>query len=302
MENTSGSPEIVSPSPQTALPEHCVQLTEEQYKTLCNLRNDPFFKKVLLTSSYTSWETLQACKEPHNQCLVWRVHHYWLGSLKFALLSKSAKGAEKLYYNIFTIYEDLLSNFENDAKLLFPPRSRRLIFDHVGDGVFRLRLAGFEVGKPPSGVGKPPVVTEEECRRKVRVLASEAVHVSRGSPWPKFCRDPTVGLPLTLLEGDGVGEIRNNNSRFCWTLFYLFVPEFSPKGLDESSIGPGSAAYRHELRRSVAYVAEQMEGRGDRVDWDYLYISAIAEDHPKNLLTALSKSLDDFIENHLQQS
>ena len=261
MENTSGSPEIVSASPQTALPEvrgsqpeahypysplyhlqHCVRLTEEQYETLCSLRNDPFFKKVLLTPSYTSWETLQASKEPRNQCLVWRVHHYWLGSLKFALLSKSVGGAEKLYHSIFTIYEELLSNFENDAKLLFPPRSRRLIFDHVGDGVFRLRLAGFEVGKPPSGVGKSPVVTEEEWRRKVRVLASEAVHMCRGSPWPKFCRDPTVGLPLTRLEGDGVGEIRNNNSsRFCWTLFYLFVSEFSPKGLDESSIGPESA-------------------------------------------------------------
>ncbi|CAI7990135.1 hypothetical protein GBAR_LOCUS427 [Geodia barretti] len=261
MENTSGSPEIVSASPQTALPEHCVRLTEEQYETLCSLRNDPFFKKVLLTPSYTSWETLQASKEPRNQCLVWRVHHYWLGSLKFALLSKSVGGAEKLYHSIFTIYEELLSNFENDAKLLFPPRSRRLIFDHVGDGVFRLRLAGFEVGKPPSGVGKSPVVTEEEWRRK-------------------FCRDPTVGLPLTRLEGDGV--------------------EFSPKGLDESSIGPESAAYRHELRRTVAYVAEQMEGRGDRVDWDYVFTGAIAEDHPKNLLTSLSRSLDDFIEDHLQ--
>ena len=81
----------------------------------------------------------------------------------------------------------------------------------------------------------------------------------------------------------------------------------------------------------MAYVAEQMEGRGERVDWDYLYlrVRAIAEDlnSPHNLLSALSefphtiitlainlkshclswdsvcntfvgKSVDDFIEDH----
>ena len=148
-------------------------------------------------------------------------------------------GGEKLYHDVFTIYEKLLSNFKTDAKRIFPPRSRRLAFDHVGHGVFQLRLTGFESGKPPPAVGKsPPAATEEECRRKVRVLASEAAHVSRGSPWPKFCRDPTVGLPLTLLEEEGVGETGNHIiGSLC---FNFVVPEFSPEGLDDASIGPDS--------------------------------------------------------------
>ena len=42
----------------------------------------------------------------------------------------------------------------------------------------------------------------------------------------------------------------------------------------------------------MAYIAEQMELRGDRVDWDSLYVEAIATDqctHP-NLLSAVSES------------
>ena len=51
--------------------------------------------------------------------------------------------------------------------------------------------------------------------------------------------------------------------------------------------------FRHELRRSVAYIAEQMEERGHPVDWESLYVQAIATDvctHP-NLLSSLSEGL-----------
>ena len=154
------------------------------------------------------------------------------------------EGGENLYRDIHTVYEDLLSNFENDATLLFPPRTRRLVFDHVGRGVFHLRLTGCEVreGKQVAA-GKPPAVTsEEECRRKVRVLASEATHAARGSPWPKVCRnlyEHAVGLPLTLLEGDGVGK----TNRILVELYSIqwFLLEFSPEGLDEATVGPESA-------------------------------------------------------------
>lgn len=55
-------------------------------------------------------------------------------------------------------------------------------------------------------------------------------------------------------------------------------------------------AYRHELRRTVAYVAEKMEDRGEQIDWDYLYVGAIAEDHPKNFLSSLSETNFQFHE------
>ena len=43
----------------------------------------------------------------------------------------------------------------------------------------------------------------------------------------------------------------------------------------------------------MAYIAEQMEERGDPVDWESLYVQAIATDvctHP-NLLSSLSEGL-----------
>jgi hypothetical protein len=49
----------------------------------------------------------------------------------------------------------------------------------------------------------------------------------------------------------------------------------------------------------VAYIAEQMEARGDRVDWDSLYVEAIATDQcpQHNLLSSLSESVEDFIKS-----
>ena len=49
-------------------------------------------------------------------------------------------------------------------------------------------------------------------------------------------------------------------------------------------------AYQRELCRTVAYVAEQMEARGGRVDWDYLYTGLIADEHhPKMFISTLSE-------------
>ena len=103
----------------------------------------------------------------------------------------------------------MLSKFESDSSALYPPRKRQLIFSHIGEGIFQLKLAVYDTSevKPQGGLGGSR--TTEECRRRVRVLALEAMHTARGSPWPKACRnlyDHVAGLPVSLLETDGVGE------------------------------------------------------------------------------------------------
>lgn len=137
----------------------------------------------------------------------WIVYHYWLGSLKFALLSRCVKDGEKLYSEIFAIYEDLLSKIDNDPFVIFPPRKRRLTFDHIGQGMFRVKLEVYDTGEE-----KPQAVTRsrttEECQRRVRVLSAEAMHTARGSPWPKLCRnlyDHVASLPYAVLDVDEVG-------------------------------------------------------------------------------------------------
>ena len=190
-----------------------MQLSQEQYQALCDLRSDPLFKRALISPSSSSpptpthWDKLMSDKKHRNQCIVWMVHHYWLGSLKFALISKSVENAEKLYRDIFTVYQDLVLDLDCGVS---PPRTRRLVFDHVGGGVFRLRVCGWGVGEGKLVMlGRQPGVSEEECRRKVRVLSAEALHVTRGSPWPKTGRSlhgHVGGLPMGLLEGGGVGE------------------------------------------------------------------------------------------------
>ena len=138
----------------------------------------------------------------------WIVYHYWLGSLKFALQSKGVEDGEKLYDDIFTIYEELLSQVDNDPFVVCPPRKRCLMFGHLGQGLFHLKLAMYDTGEArPQGVTRSR--TTEECRRRVRLLAAEAMHVTRGSPWPKSCRnlyDHVAGLPCSVLDTDGVGK------------------------------------------------------------------------------------------------
>ena len=143
-----------------------------------------------------------------RRTFTWIVYHYWLGSLKFALHSKCVEHGEQLYEQIFTIYEELCSKMDTDTFVTFPPRKRRLVFNHIGQGMFRLKLELYD-----SGEKKPQAVTTsrstEECQRRVRVLSAEAMRMARGSPWPKLCRnmfDHIGSLPYSILETDGVGE------------------------------------------------------------------------------------------------
>ena len=187
----------------------CIQLTREQYNALCELQHDPLFKKALLPpSSHPSWERLVSEKKPRRRVFVWILYHYWLGSLKFALQSKCVEGWGKLYGDIFSIYEELVSQIDSDSFVFCPPRKRRLVFDHVSGGRFRLKVAVYDRGEArPQGGGTSR--TEEECRRMTRVLSAEAMHCTRGGPWPKACRnlyDHVAGLPHSVLESDGVGE------------------------------------------------------------------------------------------------
>ena len=195
-----------------SLSQHCIRLTKEQYTTLRELRDDPLFKKAILTRlSYPSWEKLMTGKTS-SKGFTWIVYHYWLGSLKFALQSRCVEGGEKLYAEIFTVYNELLSvSKPDDAYHVFcPPRKRKLVFEHVGEGVFRLRLEGYN---PAEEQPQPKTTshTEEACQRRVRVLSAEAMHVTRGSPWPKMCRSlhfHVAGLPYSVLDMDGVGVRR----------------------------------------------------------------------------------------------
>lgn len=189
--------------------QHCVQLTRAQYNALCELQHDPLFKKsVLPPTSHPSWERLVAEEKPRKRAFVWIIYHYWLGSLKFALQSKSVEGWEELYEGIFSIYEELVSQIDSNAFVFCPPRKRRLVFDHVSGGMFRLKVAVYDSGEVrPRGGGVSN--TEEACRRMARVLSSEAMHITRGSPWPKACRnlyDHVAGLPHSVLDTDGAGE------------------------------------------------------------------------------------------------
>ena len=191
-------------------------------------------------------------KKHRNQCIVWMVHHYWLGSLKFALISKSVENAEKLYRDIFMVYQDLVLDLDCGVS---PPRTRRLVFDHVGGGVFRLRVCGWGVGEGKLVMlGRQPGVSEEECRRKVRVLSAEALHVTRGSPWPKTGRSlhgHVGGLPMDLLEGGGVGETVCVCVCVCCVMVCLV--ECSPEGLDEAMFGAESAVSAHSNDPHIFY-------------------------------------------------
>lgn len=229
-----------------------------------------------------------AASQPIDHCLSWWIHRYWLGSLKYALLSKEVEGGEELYSKIFAIYEELVADFDETA--FFPPNTRWLVFNHIGRGVFQLRLSAAQEGRKRVFKSKlASLPTEEECKREIRVLAAEAMHVSRGSAWPKYGKnfyEHVASLPLAILEEEDSDV------------------DFSPEGLDDATIGPDSAAFRHELRRTVAYVAEKMESRGDSVDWDYLHIGAMtdSQNSTHNLLSTLSKSLDDFVEDQLSST
>ena len=100
-----------------------------------------------------------------------------------------------------------MSKIDNDSIVIFPPRKRRLVFTHVGQGWFRLRLEVYDTGEEkPQGVATSR--TTEECRRRVRVLSAEAIHTARGAPWPKLCHnlyDHVASLPYSVLDTDGVG-------------------------------------------------------------------------------------------------
>ena len=142
-----------------------------------------------------------------RRTFTWIVYHYWLGSIKFALHSKSVEHGDQLYERIFTIYEDLCSKMDTDS-VVCPPRKRRLVFNHIGQGMFRLKLEVYDtVEKKPQAA--TTLRSTEECQRRVRVLSAEAMHVARGSPWPKLCRnmyDHIASLPYSVLDTDGVGQ------------------------------------------------------------------------------------------------
>lgn len=207
----------------TDLPEHCVQLTRDQYQSLCQCHTHPLFKKAVLPLSHPSWEELMAASQPIDHCLSWWIHRYWLGSLKYALLSKEVEGGEELYSKIFAIYEELVADFDETA--FFPPNTRWLVFNHIGRGVFQLRLSAAQEGRKRVFKSKlASLPTEEECKREIRVLAAEAMHVSRGSAWPKYGKnfyEHVASLPLAILEEEDsdVGEEKEWYVSACFDYF-----------------------------------------------------------------------------------
>lgn len=178
----------------------------EQYTTLIELREDPLFKRVIVKAVYPSWEELMAGGAEHRS-FTWLVCHLWLGSLKFALLSRSVDGALELYEKISTIFESLMSEVKISDRFFDPPLKMKLIFDHLGDGMFQLRLQSYGWGAAPFLNPTSPL-SMKESRRTMRSLSAKAMHVTRTSNWPMKVSLPDCSLTkrfLTYLDKDEAG-------------------------------------------------------------------------------------------------
>ena len=226
--------------------QDCVSLTREQYTTLTELSSDPLFGRAIARGPYPSWESLLAgTPAPQRQKpLSWMVYHNWIGSLKFALLSREVENGRELYDRVSSIFERLLLEHLEGQRLGLPPlRRMKLVFHHVRGGLFHLRLE--QHGR--RYIGKRARVTSVELRRRVRVWAGEAAHSRRGTLWPKRCLTlhyHLLKMPLTVIEEDGVGKwtiLGSGGVAHSACYSGLISAEISQKDLTEVSTGISSA-------------------------------------------------------------
>ena len=198
----------------------------EQYTTLTELREDPLFKRVIVKAVYPSWEELMTGGTEHRS-FTWLVCHLWLGSLKFALLSRSVDGALELYEKISTIFESLMSEVKIGDGYFDPPLKMKLFFDHLGDGMFRLRLQSYGWEAAPF-LNPASFLSMKESQRTMRSLSAKAMHVTRTSNWPMRVSLPHCSLTkrfLTYLDKDGTGGPACD--QHVISLLYLYICSLS---------------------------------------------------------------------------
>lgn len=178
----------------------------EQYTTLIELKEDPLFKRVIIKAVYPSWDELMMGGTGHKS-FTWVVCHLWLGSLKFALLSRCVDGASELYERIFTIFESLVSEVKMENYFV-PPQKMKLVFDHLGEGVFKLRLQMYGHSSVPF-LNPASFLSTKESRRTMRALSAKAMHVTRTSNWPKATSLVPTSLTkrfVSFLDKDMAGK------------------------------------------------------------------------------------------------
>ena len=200
-----------------------MHLTQDQYTSLTGLVNDPLFRKAVLRATYPSWQKLME-GAGKAKGFTWIVHYLWLGALKFALLSKNVKGASNLYDKIFAIFERQAEGFFDVLYSRFsfkPPFRMRLVFNHIGDGLFQLKLDRYAMSNTAQYEGAP-VLSCQEARRNVRMLSSKAMHISRDYPWPRLAwflpRHLTPSLIQQAVDKDGAGI---SHSMYRCTLYIV---------------------------------------------------------------------------------